>query len=401
MAVFASGCVHLFPGLNVQEGDEGRRDFSQPVVASTAQPSRWPPYVTTRVPPLPTEVSADPAAANAAEARQRQYEVVKVTPAVVASLVDKEDRFRSANLRSLPSVTPGDVPPEYRIGPGDILFVTVWEHPELTQPFNSNQRKPELDGRVVAADGSVYYPYIGRFHVAGMTCPEAAAYIAKHLHRAVIDPKVDVSVMYYRAKRVQVTGEVKTPGTITLDDTPKGIIQAIDASGGLTETASRRRAVLVRDRTAYRIDLVGLLSGEAPSGNPVLMPGDEIHIPHRGEDKVYVLGEVNEQQPVMMQQPSMPLIEALASSGGMQRLRANDSGVLVFRLNDPAADVVASIYALDMSTPEGMLLASEFPLEARDIVYVKATAFAQYNSIIEQILPSVQTAYMLHRITRN
>jgi polysaccharide export outer membrane protein len=126
----------------------------------------------------------------------------------------------------------------------------------------------------------------------------------------------------------------------------------------------------------------------------LLQPGDHLHVPDRARDKVYMLGSVKEQQPVIMQDGSIPLVEALSASGGLDTLRGNDSGVLVFRLNDAGSAASASVYALDMSSAEGMLLASQFPLHARDIVYVMATALSQYNTVIEQVFPTVNTVWV-------
>lgn len=387
------GCAHTLPGLNVEEGAPGVHSYG--------------------------ERNPGP------DAALRKYEVVRVTPAVVAGLRERLVAQALARAPHLPVVSPADVPPEYRIGRGDVLFVTVWGHPELIEPGLpqiDNTLRPatgaagpsshsrisdratssnEAAGRLVAADGTMYYPHVGRFTVAGMTCAEASKYIAKHLSGVILDPKVDTRVVAYRAYRVQVTGEVKSPGTLTLDDTPKGVLQAIDASGGLTPEASRLRATLVRAGVSYQIDLASLLSGGAPTRNPLLEPGDELLVPNHAADKIFVLGEVERQQPILMQQATMPLIEALSTTGGLQRLHANDSGVLIFRRNEAQDELAAFIYALDMATPEGMLLASEFPLETRDVVYVKATAFAKYNAIIEQLLPTVETVFLIDRIGRD
>lgn len=373
-AALCAGCSQIVPGLHVRAGEEGDHAY-------------------TEAPPTPVGVKPKPA-------QVQKYRVINVDPEVVADLLELQQLAPADAPPKLPVVLPSDVPAEYRIGPSDVVFVTVWEHPELTMPYQGQVRDVAQEGRLVAADGSMYYPYVGTFLVQGMTAPALRDYLTKQLTKAIVNPKVDVRVVAYRASRIQVTGEVKSAGTVTLDDVPKGILQALDASGGLTPDASRRYVWLLRGGKSYRIDLANLLSGEANAGNPKLEPGDEIRVPNKSQDKIYVLGEVDRQKPVVLDQGTMPLVEALAEAGGLARLSADDSGVLVFRLNPPGTDIAATVYALDMSTPAGLLLADQFPLEPRDIVYVKATAFAQYNLIVEQIMPTVQTVFEANRISR-
>src|SRR3546814_17487080 len=87
---------------------------------------------------------------------------------------------------------------------------------------------------------------------------------------------------------------------------------------------------------------------------------------------------------------SSDLIEALTKTGGLDKTTANDSGVLIFR--KPAApDQAAQIFALDLARPSGLLLAGEFTLAPRDVVYVKATKFAKYNPIINPLMPTITT----------
>jgi polysaccharide biosynthesis/export protein len=411
--VVLSGCAEVVPGLNVPKVAEGVYTFgdtaAEPERAAAAPGSNgeWPPYGPSRVPPPPSAVPQQPAIdapVAAAALPAGKYEVVRVTPSVVASLRQRAAAPVADAAQELPAVNPADVPPEYRIGPGDVVYITVWDHPEFSQPVaadaadhaGSSGRSVDMaqrQGRLVASDGSIYYPYIGNLHVGGKTTRELRELIVRGLERVVVDPKIDVKIVAYRAYRVQVSGEVENPGTITLDDMPKGILQAIDACGGLTTQASRRRATLVRHNERYRIDLAALLSGDAPARNLMLRPGDQLHVPNSARDSVYVLGEVNQEKPVPMHDATLPLIEALAASGGLTRLGANDSGVLVFRMNDAGNAIAASVYALDMASAEGMLLATQFPLNERDVVYVMATALSKYNSVVEQILPTVRTVW--------
>jgi polysaccharide biosynthesis/export protein len=374
--MLCAGCSDIVPGLNVRlHGDDNRQYHVEPDPATHGY-----------------QVSGGPA--------KLSYDIV---PIRADTLADAWNDPAAGDVPAvLPAVLPSDVPAEYQIGPGDIIYVTVWDHPELTSPFQASVNDPSvpaLQGRLVSADGTVFYPYVGQFKVQGMTVPQLRDFLTEHLRRVIAEPQVDVRVVAFRAKRIEVTGEVAHPGTVTLDDTPKGVLQAIAACGGLSGTASRRRAVLVRQGQPYELDLAGLLSGNRPAANPALEPGDVLHIPDQSGDEVFLLGAVNKQQPFPILEDSMPLIRALSDAEGLDSTRANQSGVLIFRLQRQPEGLHATVYTLDLSSPAGMLLASQFPLKPRDVVYVQATPLSQYYSVINQLLPSVESAFELSYIT--
>lgn len=325
------------------------------------------------------------------------YEVISVTPEVIASQLGATKAEAPPELAAVDYATK---PSEYRIGPGDVLQIVVWDHPELTNPFGAVTRDPVTAGQLVGADGTLYYPYIGVFSVADKTVQQVRQYISEQISRVISKPQVDVRVVAFRAQRIQVTGEVKEPGAVTLDDTTKGVLEAIGERGGLTGAASRRSLLLIRGGKSNQIDLAGLLSGSRPASNPLLQGGDVIHVPDAGDDQVFVLGEVARQGPVVMSQQQLTLTEALTKTGGLDKLSANDSGVLVFRRPDQA-NQLARVYKLDLARPEGLLLAGEFTLKPRDVVYVKATAFAQYNLVINQLLPTISSVYQLDRLVND
>jgi polysaccharide export outer membrane protein len=377
IALVLSGCSEIVPGLNVHIGSAGRHEYS--VVSDEKNGGQ-------------KVVPAQPRPA---------YRVVAITPDVVHGLATSESRGSGDDL---PSLLPSDVPPDYRLGPGDAFFPIVWEHQDLTQPVQSagspaDPTQASVQGRLVNADGTAFYPYVGWFKAEGMTAKEMSQFLTDRLKAVIVNPQVDVRIVSYRAHRIEVTGEVNKPGTITLDDTPKGVLQAIDLSGGLTPLASRRRAILVRDGRAIAIDLAGLLSGDRLVGNPGLQPGDVLHIPDQSGDQVFMLGAVTRPNPIFLTQDSTSLIQALTTSGGLNSLNANQSGVLVFRMHRAdAKQLDATVYTLDMSRPEAMLLAGEFALEPRDVVYVQQTAFAQYNSVITELLPTATELFYLLEI---
>lgn len=349
------------------------------------------------------------------------YRVIEVTPEVLASLRSRTasaSRAAEALPQSAVAAGPGTpkggsdaveadlvpasatgTPAEYLIGPGDVLQIVVWDHLELTNPFGAVTRDPVSAGQLVGADGKIFFPYVGVFQAGGQTIRQVRERITKDLAVVVKNPQVDVRVVAYRSSRVQVTGEVKNPGVVTLDDTTKGLLEALNERGGLNPGASRRTTLLIRSGKSYEVDLAGLLSGNVPAINPLLKAGDIVHVPDANNDQVFVLGELARQGAVTMGQQELTLTEALTKSGGLDRVTANDSGVLVFRRPKKLGES-ASIYAVDLSRPEGLLLAGEFTMEPRDVVYVKATAFSQYNLVIGQLLPTITAVYQVDALTQ-
>ena len=347
----------------------------------------------------------------ASDADQRQaslpYTLLQITPSVIAELEE-----RAAERARLP--LEGGLQPveqvrsqgyDYRVGPGDVLNVVVWEHPELTNPGNE-LRDTQSAGRLVGPDGVMFYPYVGSFQAAGMTLAEIRNFIAENLQRVIRTPQVDVRILEYRSQRVFVTGEVQQPGVSVIDDTPRGILDLINEHGGLTELASQRIAVLSRNQESHLVNLHALHARGNTQFNVAVQAGDVLHIPDNSADKVFVLGEVGQQGSVPIDRHYMSLTEAIAGAQGMDVLSADDASVFVFRsgvqpgvsrLCDCEAEE-ALVFGLDLSRADGILLAERFELQPRDVVYVSSTDFARYNRIVNQILPTVSTLFQLDRL---
>ena len=283
---------------------------------------------------------------------------------------------------------------EYRIGPGDVLTITVWEHPELTIPSGSF-RGAEEGGNVVKSDGSVFYPYAGELAVSGLTTNEVRTLLQNRLSSVIKKPQVDVRVASFQNQKVYLSGSVLNPGATPITNTPLTLLDAIEQRGGLTDTASWGEATLTRNGRSQQISLRSLYENGQWSQNLLLQDGDLIHIPRNDAEKIFVLGEVNRPQGLAMSRNGTSLAEALAEANGIIESRADGRGIYVLRNTGISRDnnglpvYRATVYHLNASSAVGFMVADRFPLEARDVVYVSPAPITRWNRFLSQLLPSI------------
>ncbi|WP_457560105.1 polysaccharide biosynthesis/export family protein [Caminibacter sp.] len=124
---------------------------------------------------------------------------------------------------------------QYKIMPGDILQIEIFNHPELTS-------KTGINGVKVFPNGDIFMPLIGKVKVAGLTEEQAMEKLTKLYAQYIRNPYVNVVDM---SKKVYVLGEVRKPGAIQLDKDYTTLIDVISKSGGLTETARRNKIIII------------------------------------------------------------------------------------------------------------------------------------------------------------
>ncbi|MEQ3695703.1 MAG: polysaccharide export protein [Pseudomonadales bacterium] len=284
---------------------------------------------------------------------------------------------------------------DYRIGVADVLNVTVWDHPELTIPAGS-YRSAESSGNWVHADGTIFYPYIGHVAVVGKTVMQVRDDIAERLSEYIESPQVDVSISAFRSQKVHVTGEVRNPGRLPVTNVPLTLLEAVNRAGGLAEFADWNDVVLTRGATETPVSLQRLMQAGDLSQDYLLLDGDIVHVARNDGAKVFVMGSVAETSVVDINRSELTLTEALANAGGLDELTADASGVFVIRGNE-GGDKIANIYQLNMENSASLILASEFKLESRDVVYVATEPVAVWNRLIANLLPTAQTIYYIGR----
>ena len=131
--------------------------------------------------------------------------------------------------------------PDYRLGPADVVTVSVFRAPELTGDYRVNEA------------GTIMMPMVGQVEVQGLTVTELAGTLRQNLGRSYyVNPDVSVSLKEAGSQRITVDGAVQQPGVYPLPG-PTTLMQAVAMARGTTQDANLRRVVIFRQIDGQRM----------------------------------------------------------------------------------------------------------------------------------------------------
>jgi len=176
---------------------------------------------------------------------------------------------------------------EYAVGEGDLLKITVYQHPDLATEVR------------IGGDGQITFPLIGMVEVQGLTVSEVERKIRLKLQDGYLrKAHVSVFIEEYKSKKVTVLGEFVKPGIVELSGNST-LLEVISSAGGITPNAGD---TLFIQRKIFRagtgkgkditvtVALKKLLEEGDVSANVSVQDGDSIYVPRAGF--VFVSGEV-------------------------------------------------------------------------------------------------------------
>jgi polysaccharide biosynthesis/export protein len=228
-------------------------------------------------------------------------------------------------------------PADYRIGPEDLIQITLYNIPE--QDARATPRTVILR---VSQQGMIVVPLVGELSVKGMTTGDVERELRQRYIKYIRTPQVGVMITEYR-QRVSVMGAVQKPGVFELIG-PKSVIDMLALAGGVTERAGNQVHVYREDSQGVRqsmvIDLMMLATNGAGAGddknglalNAALQAGDVVNVPQAG--MFFVDGAVGKPGSYPLGR-NYTLSQALATAGGVNPELADYAAISINRRHGP------------------------------------------------------------------
>ena len=287
--------------------------------------------------------------------------------------------------------TPSPEDRQYRIGPGDVLDVRVFNRPQLSHEAMS-----------VSNDGLIVLPFIGEIRAACLTAGELAKEITTRLLKYQKTPQVFVSVSQYNSQVVSILGAVNAPSRFQLRRQVR-LLELLSLANGPSGSAGRSIQVLHAEAPTSICEETPTLSypnDEAVSGlssynldetlkgslqaNPYLRPGDIVTIPVA--DQAYILGNVFKPGPITLSEP-ITVSRAIVMAGGT-RPNTDSGNVRIIRQatgSTTKTQIVVDLKKVKKNQAEDVALLANDTIEVPSVGGIRGA----FQTVLRTMVPTV------------
>ena len=286
-----------------------------------------------------------------------------------------------------PSTAPSSLPDNrYRIGPGDVLDIRVYNRPQLSR------EAVRVDGR-----GMIRMPLIeGEIRAACLAESELSTEISERYRKFYRNLHVDVFVKEFQSEPVAVIGAVNMPGRFQLQRRVR-LLELLAFANGPAERAGRAIHVVHAGTVSLceapgapadvesnfvSYNLSETLRGEERA-NPFVRPGDIITLPEA--EQIYVVGNVISPRAIALKEP-LTVTRAIAMAGGAMRDTKTDRVRVIRQLpgTTTKTEIFVNLKAIEKHQ------AADLALQANDIVDVPVSEGKSIlRSLVGAVIPSV------------
>jgi len=280
---------------------------------------------------------------------------------------------------------------QYRVGPGDVLEVRVFNRPQLSH-----------DSLAISNDGLIRMPFIGELQAACLTEAELAKEITTRLLKYQRNPQVYVSVKQYNSQPVSIIGAVNAPSRFQLQRRVR-LLELLSLANGPSARAGRSVQVLHAEAPtsiceepptasdSYDDARVGLSAynlGEtlkgSPQANPYLRPGDIVTIPEA--DQAYIIGNVFKPGPIALSEP-ITVSRAIVMAGGTAP-NTDTSKVRIIRQaagSTTKTEIVVDLKKVKKNQAEDVALLANDTIEVPTVGGIRGA----FKEVLRTVVPTV------------
>lgn len=292
-----------------------------------------------------------------------------------------------ANDSQTDATSGSDADSRYRIGPGDILDIRIFNRPNLSR-----------DAVRVEGSGMIRMPLIDTEIQAGCkTEGELAKEIAERYTKFYKNPQVDVFIKEYHSKQVAVIGAVNEQSRFELQRRIR-LLELLTYAKGPSAKAGQTINIVhsppslpCQKPTSESDDATSALStyklsdtlqGD-PRANPYIEPGDIITIPEANQ--VYVVGNVFTPLTIPLKEP-ITLSRAVAMAGGVKQDSKKDKVRIVRQEpgTGTSKEMIVDLSAIEKKKAEDIAL---LPNDIIDVPLSGAKSFMR--TLLGTVAPSV------------
>ena len=297
---------------------------------------------------------------------------------------DGPDSSMSSQLRRVEEnevFTTASGSPEYKIGPGDTLEITLWKGTTGT-----------AEEILVRPDGRISFGFVEDLDVSGITANKLDEILTQDLKQYIKHPRIDVVVKTYESKFVTFVGEVYTninfrsgPGKYELTGKVT-LLDMLSRIGGPTKDANLRE-VRVRNRNgqSFSVNLYRAINYGDNSQDVVLNTGDLVMIQAitKEANRVYVFGEVTKPGVYTFSGSEMRLFDAIAEAGGVT-IFATPAATRIVRGDITRPEVIPVNLSRLIERGDRT---QDVALRDSDLVYVPRSFVGDVNVFVKRISP--------------
>jgi polysaccharide export outer membrane protein len=268
------------------------------------------------------------------------------------------------------------------IGPGDLIYVEVFDTPELAQTVR------------VSDAGTVRLELIGDLKLGGETPVVAAKLVEKALvdKNVMKHPQVSIRVAEYATLDISVIGQVKSPGTFPVT-TAQPILKIIAMAGGLTDIADRHVTVERHTDSSEKVSYyLANDADQAISARLMVNPGDVVIVPRA--PVVYVMGDVAKPggYSIITNDSRLTVLQVVAMAGSANKSAVTSHVTLIRKSTEGQQEITVQLAAIQKGKQP------DLPVQAGDILFIPFSWMKNMATNAASIAASTSSAaiYSIH-----